>query len=187
MKKLVLSLLGAATLATASNAMAMPTNDTYGVFISTGIALGAGTFAGVAFFDFDSEFFNVGGAVTPGGPAFPGSCVYSLQWLNESLNNFPAAPLEPLALSSQAWVQEQMSHGYGSCMENSITVVPSIVTMAPITAYGPSTGFDQFGQIDTIAALQLGEVGFPKPMLSGVVQFASALGPLSIFSITFQG
>ena len=191
MKKLVLSLLGAATLATASNAMAMPTNDTYGVFIGTGVGP---VFAGVAFFDFDSEAINLGGAVTPGGGSvFPGSCVcLAAQWLNEQRSTASGRSAPPPAAGAfvvpGAGSQEQMSHGFGSCMENAVTVVPSIVTMAP-AAYGPSVGFDQFGQISTIAGSAARRGGLPEAdALRRHPVRRSAYGPnLSIFSITFQG
>jgi hypothetical protein len=205
MKKLVLSLLGAATLATASNAMAIDSTRVYSVNITTGGNL-IQTFAGAAFFDFDSENFNLGGlaptipplGVNPAGAVFPGSCVYSLQWIDQGLNQLlpPGAAAGnvlgtnapgPLALSAQAWVGEQMSHGNGSCFENALRQVPSIVTLANGVAYGPSFGFTQFGQLNTIATLSLGESFFPDPALIGVIQFATVLGNQSIFGIAFRG
>ena len=182
MKKLVISLLGAAILATASTAMAIPTLDTYTVYVGTGLGP---AFAGVAYFDFDSENINIVGPTPVGG--FPGSCVYSLQWFSEA--GVPTGPggtlVQPLALSSQAWVAEQMSHGYGSCLINAVTAVPSVVTLAP-PPYPPSTGFTQFGQINDIFSLQVGETDFPKATLSGLIQYAiGANVGGSIFAIQF--
>jgi hypothetical protein len=213
MKKLVLSLLGAATLATASNAMAINTANVYKVFITTGGI--QQTFAGAAFFDFDSENFNttpIAATLPPvAGPlpsmVFPGSCVYSLQWIDQSLallggagaaivgggQFMPATTPGPLALSAQSFVAEQMSHGLGSCVLNAMRQVPSLVTLAGVpyctpTGMGVCTGFDQFAQIDSIQTLSLGETAVFAPLvpaLSGVVQFGSALGSSSVFAISF--
>jgi hypothetical protein len=184
--------------------MAIDTTRVYSVNITTGGAL-VQTFAGAAFFDFDSENFNLGGTAptvpplgtNPAGAIFPGSCVYSLQWIDQGLNQLlPGSPGAtglgtnlpgPLALSAQGWVAEQMSHGNGSCFENALRQLPSIVTLANGNAYGPSFGFTQFGQINTIATLSLGESAFPGPTLTGVIQFASVLGNQSIFGVTFVG
>ncbi len=187
MKMLVRSLLGAAILATASSAMALDTTHPYTVAIATGA--GVPSFSGSAFFDFDSMSFNLGG-IGPTIPAlgaaaiFPGSCVYSLQWFDQSLGqigtNFPG----PLALSAQAWVAEQMIHGAGSCVMDANLPVPSIVTLATGPAYSPSTGFEQFGQIAPILSLSLGETPFAD-MLTGAIQFDSMLATTSVFGITF--
>jgi hypothetical protein len=187
MKKLVLSLLGAATLATASNAMALNTAAVYTVAITTG-GLETQTFAGEAVFEFDSEFVNVGTG-TPFVP--PGSCVYSMQWFDTPLGNIPASPASPplgapgftLTLSAQGFIAEQMSEGNGSCLLNSVRGVPSVVSLAPPDFYGPSTGFNGFGQLNIIDTLQLGETLFPVPALSGIAQFGGGI-PI-VYGITF--
>ena len=195
MKKLVLSLLTAATLATASNAMALQVAPLYTVTITTG-GLETQTFAGMADFTFDSEFFNFGTSLS--GSVLPGSCVYSMQWINVPLAGIPASgPVNPalgvaggtLALSAQGFLAEQMSEGNGSCLENTFRAVPSVVTLADVAFYGPSFGFDPFGQIDTIGNIQLGEsFAFAPglPALSGVVSFAnSGLIASTLYGITF--
>jgi hypothetical protein len=189
MKKLVRSLLGAAILATASSAMALDTTHPYAVAISTGA--GVPTFSGSAFFDFDSMSFNLGGigptTPAPGaGAIFPGSCVYSLEWLDQSLAQVGNNLAGPLAISAQAWVAEQMIHGDGSCVMDANLPVPSILTLATGPAYSPSIGFDAFGQIAPILSLSLGETPFAEA-LSGTIQFDSMLAAASVFGITFTG
>jgi hypothetical protein len=201
----VLSLLGAATLATASNAMALDTRQVYAVTLTTGGFLGQ-TLAGEAVFDFDSQFFNLDGVnqlnppvlSNPANPVvpptiFPGSCVYAMEWLDEITPPLvtptsPAQPISPtgiLPLSAQGWVAEQLIHGSASCMTNALQNVPSIVTLAPVAYYGPSTGFDPFGQIDQVAVLQLGEEFFPTESLVGILQFDSAIANHTVYGVNF--
>jgi hypothetical protein len=187
MKMLVRSLVGAAILATAPSAMALDTTRPYTVAIGTGA--GVPTFSGSAFFDFDSMSFNLG-AVGPTVPAlgaaaiFPGSCVYSLQWLDQGVIPFGNNLAGPLAVSGQAWVAEQMVHGAGGCLMDANMPVPSILTLATGPAYPPSTGFDPFGQIVPILSLSLGETPFAEA-LTGAIQFDSMLANTSVFGITF--
>ena len=175
MKKLVLSLLGAATLATASNAMALDTRQLYMVSDRHRAAL-VPTFAGEVAFDFPTAGFSFlpAGPVLPGGPVgnltLPGSCVYSAQWLS---NNRPSAmggqgrPGTPLTLSAQCFVAEQMVHGAGGCMRQRPDrgAHHRAGHHRPELEHrirGPATGFNPFGQIDTVMDLRkLGEIGWP--------------------------
>jgi hypothetical protein len=181
MKKLVLSLLGAATLATASNAMALDTRPPYTVEIATrGVVP---TFAGIVVFDFDSEAVNIpslGGIQSPSG--FPGSCVYLAEWLSNDPHSSG-----PLTLTAQCFLAEQRIHGAVSCLVNSLTSVPTVVqgiTADPV--FGPCMGFTPFGQINTIQNLQLGSSAWPAGQLNGVVQFDSMIANHTVYGIRFR-
>lgn len=194
MKKLVLSLLGAATLATASNAMALDTTVIYNVQIATrGLVP---TFAGAIVFDFDSEAFGTV-PLDPGGPVggspliLPGSCVYSAEWLSGGqIASPPLPPTAPLLLSAQCFVAEQMVHGATGCIPNAIRAVPTTVVgindPSFAAGFGPCMGFNPFGQIDTVLNLQLGEV-FPARALSGVVQFDSMIPNHTVYGVQLVG
>jgi len=128
MKKIMLSLLGAATLAISSNAMALDTTVPYTAFISNGqYPVPAGTL----FFEFNADL-----------PAL--ACQYVAEWAGTAF----------LPLSGQIWVDEAKTHGNFSCLQNSLYPVPSFLTLDGIT---PSYGLDVFQQFRQIAVLMVGE------------------------------
>jgi hypothetical protein len=184
MKKLVLSLLGAAALATSSNAMALNTIQPFTVTLNVGRLVPI--FAGVAMFDFDSMSFNLPTAVgvqPPTGVSFPGSCVYQMEWINAT----PASSFGPglLPLSAQCFVAEQMVHGAVSCVPNALHNFPSLLNAMtdPSDLNDPCDGFDPFGQISKILVLQIGE---SAPELEGIVQFDSIATAHTIYGIVFH-
>jgi len=128
MKKIMLSLLGAATLAISSNAMALDTTVPYTAFISNGqFPVPAGTLL----FEFNADI-----------PAT--ACQYVAEWDGTAF----------LPLSGEIWVDEAKTHGNFSCLQNSMFPVPSFLTLDPAN---PSFGFDYFQQFRQIAVLMHGE------------------------------
>ena len=176
MKKLVLSLLGAATLAIASNAMALDTTRPYMAGISRG---GMFTPAGVLVFDFDSEAF---GPISGGGPLFPGSCVYAVEWISTA-----PGTTGPLPLSAQCFFNEQRIHGGLSCMSNALHGLPTVVN-AVVDSNSMNDicdGVNPFGQISKILMLQLGEEFMPE--LTGLVQFDSWIANHTVYGLQLLG
>jgi hypothetical protein len=144
MKKLVLSLLGAATLAISSNALALDTTVPYLAFISRGpvpIPAGVLTF----------EFF---------GDIPTTACQYAAEWDNL----VPALPL-----SGQIFVDEAKTQANFSCIENSLLPVPSFLVL---DSTFPSFGFDYFEQYRQVFLLMVGEsVNWDN---EGLIQFTGA-------------
>jgi hypothetical protein len=189
MKKIALSLLGAATLAMSSNAMALDTTVIYKV----GIQRGSLTIpVGFAQFEFDSDIPFAIVPSTLGTPAFPeGACEYDMEWVNELAD--PSAP--GLPLSAECFLLEAKSHAAASCVNNFMHDVPSIL-VADTTAGSPAvtpglpmgsecTGFDYFQNFQTVAQINLGESfalpGKPGVDIEGLIQFASPLTLNSFF------
>ena len=146
MKKLVLSLIGAAAMVMVpSSAMALNTGiPLYQVFLSRGPAqISAGTMS--FFFDLD----------VPGA-----ACQYAAEWDNNAF-----APL-----SGECFLDEAKSLGAFSCPANSTTPVASVLTLDTTAAGGPCFGFDYFQQYRQVFSLILGENAL-TPTLQGVVQF----------------
>jgi hypothetical protein len=129
MKKIVLSLLGAATMALSANAMALDTTVPYFAFLSRGLApipVGVLTF----------EFF---------GDIPLTACQYVAEW--DDL--VPALPL-----SGQIFVDEAKTQANFSCVENSLLPVPSFLAL---DGTFPSFGFDYFQQLRQVFLLEVGE------------------------------
>jgi hypothetical protein len=145
MKKLVLSLLGAATLAMSSNAMALDTTVPYFAFLSRGlqqVPVGLLTFA----------FF---------GDVPLQACQYVAEW-DDAVTLLP--------LSGEIVVDEAKTIGNFSCLENSLLPSPSFLTLDP---GGPSFGFDYFQQFRQIFVLMVGEsVNHDN---EGLIQFTGAV------------
>jgi hypothetical protein len=145
-KKLVLSLLGAAAMATiSSSAMALNTLiPQYKVLLSRGpaqIPSGLMSF----FFDLD----------VPGA-----ACQYAAEWDDATF-----APL-----SGECYLDEAKPLGNFSCPVNSTMPVASILTLDTTAVGGPCFGFDYFQQYRQVFTLVLGESP-ASPELQGVVQF----------------
>ncbi len=146
MKKLVLSLLGAATLAMSSNALALDTTVPYWVFVSRGIAevpVGLLTFA----------FF---------GDMPLQACQYVAEW-DDAVTMLP--------LSGEIVVDEAKTIGNFSCMENSLLPVPSFLTL---DMGGPSFGFDYFQQFRQVFTMMLAESPVNHDN-EGLIQFTGAV------------
>jgi hypothetical protein len=152
MKKLLLSLLGAAAMATvSSSAFALVQGVPFPVTISRGPV---GEPAGAMTFWWDLEL--IAGE----------SCQYIAEWDN-------ATPSEPLA--GECFFDEAKVLGNFSCMENSTMNFPSILTLDNSAAGGPCYGFDYFQQFRQVWMIMLGEEGVTGTSvlgpLQGVVQF----------------
>jgi hypothetical protein len=145
MKKLMLSLLGAATMAISSNAMALDTTHLFHAFIERGpFPVPAGELA----FEFTQDIpFK--------------ACQYVAEWVDTAFR----------PLSGECWVNEAKTHGEFSCLQNSLLQVPSVVTIEPSI---PCTGFDDFQQFRQVFMLMLGETFAPAPMV-GLIQFTGAV------------
>jgi hypothetical protein len=175
MKKLVLSLLGAATLAASSNAMALDTTVPYAVRIQRGPA---GVPVGQAMFEFDSDIpfaLPTPPTLVPPLPFPNGACEYDMQW-----DNF----LVPLGLSAECFLAEQKTHGSQSCINNSMMGVTSILVSDPTM---PCSGFNWFQNIDVVSQITLGEpwspYGAPKAVLEGIIQFNSPVVGHAIYGL----
>jgi hypothetical protein len=175
MKKLVLSLLGAATLAVSSNASALNTVPPYQVLIQRGLI---GIPVGAAIFEFDSDI--------PFTPLHPnGFCEYDMEWVNElSLSQ----PLSGLGLSAECFLLEQKIHGGNSCLVNSTMGVTSFLVNDPHMA---CSGFDYFQNFDPVVMIQLGEMfGVNSPgaqfHLVGLIQFSTPLLGGSFFGFELR-
>jgi hypothetical protein len=150
MKKLMLSLLGAATLAISSNAMALNPGP-YQVFLSVGVEpVPVGAL--LAELEADIPFG------TAGSPSPFGACEYVGEWSNG---------LGPFPLSAECFLVEEKSFANFSCLENSLEGVPTIV--AADTVIAPCTGFNYFGQFTQVSSIMLGESFNPPPVPSGPV------------------
>jgi hypothetical protein len=145
MKKLMLSLLGAATLAISSNAMALDTTRQFSAIIARGpFPVPAGTLM----FEFSQDIpFQ--------------ACQYFAEWVNTAF----------LPLSGQCAFDEAKTHGNFSCLQNSLLQVPSVITLEPSI---PCFGFDDFQQFRRVFMLMLGE-SFGEPQMEGLVQFTGAV------------
>jgi hypothetical protein len=146
MKKLMLSLVGAATMALSSSAMALDTTAIYQAFVTRGpIPVPVGTL----YFEFSADV--------------PGHfCQYAVEWDNA----VPALPL-----SGQCFLDEAKTHGNFSCIDNSLRPVPSVITIDPL--YPDCYGFDYFQQFRKVFVLMLGED--LSNTLQGLVQFTGAV------------
>ena len=145
MKKLVLSLVGAAAMAASSSAMALDTTAIYQAFITRGPIP---VQAGVLCFEFSLD--------APGR-----FCQYAAEW-DDAVTALP--------LSAELFVDEAKTHGNFSCIDNSLRPVPSILTVD--SAY-PAYGFDYFQQYRQVYVLMLGED--LNNTLQGLVQFTGAV------------
>ncbi len=146
MKKLLLSLLGAAAMATVSTsafALNTATKPIYQVLLARGPAvIPTGTMS--FFFDFD----------IPGA-----ACQYVAEWDNNAF-----APL-----SGECFLDEAKTLGNFSCVANSLIPIPSVLTLDTTAVGGPCFGFDYFQQFRQVFTLILGEN--IDSTLEGVVQF----------------
>jgi hypothetical protein len=153
MKKILLSLLGAATMAMSANAMALDTTLQYNAFVDRGVIPLP---AGAVFFQFDYD------------DGLPG-CQYVGEWLSP----FPSP------ISAQCVIRESKTTANFSCLENSVVPVPGVIVNETVNLpqpppIPPCSGFDYFGQYRVIATLVLGED--LTNILSGIVQFDGPLG-----------
>jgi hypothetical protein len=170
MKKLVLSLLGAATVAISSNAMALDPGR-YAVFVDRGQSA---TPAGFLMAQFDADI------------PFSG-CEYAAEWDNATTG---------FSLSAECFLVETKTHGNFSCLQNSLQGIPALVTNDMTL---PCTGFDYFGQFRMVQSIMLGEspapwvtLGppvapnppFPRAVLQGLIVFAGPAGYAYGFSLT---
>ncbi len=158
MKKLVLSLLGAATLAISSNAMALNTNATFLATVTRGVVPDP---VGTLYFAFNADESIHG-------------CGYVAEWDSAAL----------LPFSGQCWVVEAKTLGNFSCPDNAERPVASFVTIdtsvfaAPAPGPSPATtpfctGFDIFQQFRQVWMLMLAE----DPMIGsmeGIVEYTAA-------------
>jgi hypothetical protein len=167
MKKLVLSLLGAATLAISSNALALDTQAVYSATVSRGFAtaIPVGILQFVFWGDIPSNF----GTGPLGGPGY---CQYVAEW-DSFLSTVQAPSGTPLGLSGQILVDELKTVGQFSCPANA--QYPTFSSIALDTGPGfYNTGFDTFQQLTPVLLLSLGESG---PILEGVVEYG---GPVNV-------
>jgi hypothetical protein len=157
MKKLLLSLLGAATMAISSSAMALNTGiPFYHAFLTRGpIPISVGTMS--FFFDFDIP---------------NNACQYVAEWDDNAF-----APL-----SGECFLDEAKTLGNFSCLANSTMSVPSILTLDTTPLGGPCYGFDYFQQFRQVFALILGEDS--NNVLQGVIQFTGAVPIVYGFELT---
>jgi hypothetical protein len=173
MKKLVLSLLGAATLAVSSNAMALNTIPIYQVLLQRGAI---GVPVGKAIFEFDSD---IPFGVLPGFPQ--GACEYDMEWVNEV--GFSPVGVPVGGLTAECFLVESKIHGANNCLLNAMMGVTSFVQNDPTMA---CQGFDYFQNIDPVTVIQLGEQ-FSGPhdhtMLVGLIQFHTPLLGGSFFGL----
>jgi hypothetical protein len=145
-KKLVLSLLGAAAVAMiSSNAMALDTTRQFSAILARGpFPVPAGTLM----FEFSQDIpFQ--------------ACQYFAEWVDTAF----------LPLSGQCAVDEAKTHGNFSCLQNSLLQVPSVVTLEPSI---PCYGFDDFQQFRQVFMLMVGE-SFGAPDMEGLIQFTGAV------------
>jgi hypothetical protein len=145
MKKLMLSLIGAATLAISSNAMALDTQRQFSAIIARGpFPIPVGTLM----FEFSQDIpFQ--------------ACQYWAEWVDTAF----------LPLSGQCVLDEAKTHGNFSCLQNSLLQVPSVLTLEPSI---PCFGFDDFQQFRRVFMLMVGE-SFGVPSMEGLVQFTGAV------------
>jgi hypothetical protein len=177
MKKLVLALLGAATLAMSSNALALDTTKQYAAVISRGPgpAIPVGVLSFVFWGDLPAGFVpGVGNGGLPG----VGQCQYMAEWDDFYSGVAPTGGLSPLGLSGQILVDEEKTVGSFSCLQNSMMPTFSAITLD--NSYGPSfpnMGFDQFQQVTTVTQLALGESGWSS---EGLIQYYGP--PIAVYS-----
>lgn len=147
MKKLLVSLLGAAALAIPASAHALPTNVVYNVFIANGpVDLPAGQMI----FDLDADL-----------PAYR-QCRYYVEWDNAAY----------LPISADGFVVEYKTHGSASCLLNAFYPVHSVVTADP---HYPFYGFDRFAQYRAVSIFTVGEDGENAEM-NGIIAYAATPG-----------
>ncbi len=152
MKKLMLSLLGAATLAISSNAMALVQGRPFSVMLDRGALMDN---AGMMMFAFNIDEGLFGG------------CGYVSEWDSAAM----------LPISGECYVTEAKTQGNFSCLSNSMMQVPSFVMVdsSPLTGLAPGmpacTGFDYFQQYRVVYMLMLAEdpTGF-----TGIISYTPA-------------